>query len=261
MRAPATINPLAWLASLVSHRTSHATAISRPSRRVMPVSRVFGFDRGEPIDRYYIERFLDARRADIRGRVLEIGGRDYTQRYGGDAVTQSDVLHATDDKPDATLIGDLATGRGIPGDTFDCIILTQTLPFIYDVRSAIQHAYAALKPDGVVLATVPGISQISRYDMDRWGDFWRFTSLSIRRLFEEAFDPDEVSVQTHGNVLVATSFLQGRASRELRQADLSHHDPDYELLITVRATRGGQVAAADQGDVVDGACHSGRGAS
>src|SRR6202035_2497766 len=41
-------------------------------RRLQPVSRKFGYDRGTPISRYYIETFLKARKNDIRGRVVEI---------------------------------------------------------------------------------------------------------------------------------------------------------------------------------------------
>jgi hypothetical protein len=89
----------------------------------------------------------------------------------------------------------------------------------------------------VVLATVPGISQIVRYDMDRWGDYWRFTSLSARRLFECAFPGGEVRVEAHGNVLAGAAFLYGLSSGELRPEELEHHDPDYEVLITVRAVK------------------------
>jgi hypothetical protein len=84
-------------------------------------------------------------------------------------VSCSEVLHAVRDNPQATLVGDLATGQGIPVEAFDCMILTQTFPFIYDVQGAITNTYTALKLGGVLLATLPGISQISRYDMDRWG--------------------------------------------------------------------------------------------
>ena len=82
-----------------------------------------------------------------------------------------------------------------------------------------------------------GISQISRYDMDRWGEYWRFTSLSARRLFEEVFLPADVTVRSYGNVLAATAFLHGVAEGELRRDELNYHDPDYEVLITVRAIK------------------------
>lgn len=206
-------------------------------RRLTPVSRVFGFDRGQPIDRYYIEAFLLQHSADICGRVLEIGDPGYTRKFGGDRVVQSDVLHAVPDNLQATLIGDLATGQGIPEEAFDCLLLTQTFPFIYDVGAAIANSYRALKPGGVLLATFPGISQISRYDMERWGDYWRFTDASARRLFGDVFGPHNVTIETYGNVLVACAFLHGLAAHELKQEELDCHDPDYQVLITVHAVK------------------------
>jgi SAM-dependent methyltransferase len=207
-------------------------------RNLQPVSRLFGTDRGTPIDRYYIESFLRANQERIRGRVLEVGDPTYTRQFGGDRVTQSDVLHAVAGNRKATIVGNLETGEGIPRGTFDCVILTQVLPFLFDVRGAIRNAHAALAPAGTLLVTVPGISQISRYDMDRWGDFWRFTSLSARRLFEEVFSPSDVVVETFGNVLIATAFLHGMALHEVTRQELDYRDIDYEVIVTVRATNG-----------------------
>ncbi|HEY0362124.1 MAG TPA: hypothetical protein VGC83_07550, partial [Solirubrobacteraceae bacterium] len=79
-----------------------------------PVSRTFGFERGKPVDRWYIERFLAEHAGDVRGRVLEVAERTYTQWYGGDDVTTSDVLYAAEGHPEATVVGDLTTGGGIP---------------------------------------------------------------------------------------------------------------------------------------------------
>src|SRR6266496_2805700 len=211
-------------------------------RNLDPASRTFGLDRGQPIDRYYIERFLQSNAEDIRGHVLEIGDDSYTRQFGVGQVTHSDVLHSVRGNPAATLFGNLETGEGIPIETFSCMIVTQTFPFIYEVRQAIRTCHSALQPGGVLLATFPGISQISRYDMDRWGDYWRFTSLSARRLFGEAFGVDNVKIETYGNVLAATSFLQGTAADELRREELDHHDPDYEVTITVRAVKPRTVA-------------------
>ncbi len=208
--------------------------------RLQPISGVFGFDRGQCIDRYYIENFLAAYSEDIQGHVLEIGDDGYTRRFGGQKVVKSDVLHVQEGNPKATLVADLTCAGHIPSDTFDCIVFTQTLQHIYDVRAALRHLYRILKPGGVLLATFPGISQISRYDMDRWGDYWRFTSLSARRLFEEVFPPENVTVKAHGNVLSAIAFLHGLAAEELRREELDYHDPDYEVIITVRAVKPGE---------------------
>jgi SAM-dependent methyltransferase len=206
-------------------------------RRVTPVSRVFGFDRGHCIDRYYIENFLTRYAEDIHGRVLEVADDRYTTRFGGNRVTKSDVLYVQQGNPRATIVADLSSDNEIPSDSFDCIILTQTLQFIYDVRRAILTLYRILKPGGVLLATLHGISQISRYDMERWGEYWRFTTCSARKIFEEAFPAANVSVEAHGNVLAANAFLQGLAVEDVRQEQLDYCDPDYEVLITVRAIK------------------------
>lgn len=207
-------------------------------RRLAPVSRKFGWDRGGlPVDRYYIEGFLARHAGDIAGRVLEARDDTYTRRFGGDRVRQADVLHPVPGNPKATIVADLTRGDQLPDEAFDCIVLTQVLPFIPDVQEAARTLHRILRPGGVVLATMPGISQIVRYDMDRWGDYWRFTSLSARRLFECAFPGGTVEVESHGNVLAATAFLQGLSTRDLRPEELDHHDPDYEVLITVRAVK------------------------
>jgi hypothetical protein len=206
-------------------------------RRVEPVSRSFGLDRGTPIDRYYIENFLRGCASDIAGWVLEVGDASYTRKFGGERVTRSDVLHTPPGGKSATVIGDLERGAGIEREAFDCIILTQVLPFIFDVRAAVANVHAALRPGGVVLVSVPCISQISRFDMDRWGDFWRFTDLSARRLFEDAFGKGRVEVKTYGNALAATAFIQGIAMEELNAGELDYSDADYQVIITIRAKR------------------------
>ena len=181
-------------------------------RRLTPISKVWGFDRGLPVDRYYIERFLAAHAADIQGRVLEIGDNTYTRLFGAARVVESDILHPAADNPRATIVADLTRGKNIPSEHFDCIICTQTLMFIYETDKAMNTLYRVLKPGGILLMTLAGVShQILREDMDRWGDYWRFTSLSARRLCRSVFPPGNVWVETHGNVLAAVAFLHGLA--------------------------------------------------
>jgi SAM-dependent methyltransferase len=206
-------------------------------RRVKPISGDWGLDRGLPVDRYYITQFLANYASDIQGHVLEIGTDTYTRAFGGERVTQSDVLHVAERNSKVTIVADLTCADAIPSKSFDCIILTQTLQLIYDVSAALKTAYRILKPGGVALVTVPGISKISRYDMDRWGHFWSFTSKSVQRLFAEAFPAAQVRIQAHGNVLVAVALLHGIAAEELKRKELDYIDPDYEVLITIRAEK------------------------
>lgn len=215
-------------------------------RRLTPVSREWGSDRGTPVDRYYVEAFL-ARFAgfegyttgSIGGRILEIGGREYADRFAGDeARAIVDVLHENAANPDASVIGDLTDAATLPAGAYDCIICTQVLPVIWDVPSAIRSMHRALKPGGVAFITVPGITKALTPDRDHWGDWWRFTASSARRLVAEVFVDGHVEVETYGNLLSATMFLHGHAAEELGAAELDLRDPDYEVTIAVRAIKG-----------------------
>ena len=206
--------------------------------RLTPISRNWGFDRGQPIDRFYIERFVEARAADIRGRVLEVSNNEYTRRFGGERVTRSDILHPFGGNPRATVIADLARPEPRLEQQFDCIICTQTLPFIYEARAAVQQLHDWLKPGGVALVTVPGISQVSREDMRLTGDYWRFSSVAVRLMFADAFGAGTLEIGSWGNVLAAIALLHGIAAEEIGQADLLEVDPEFELITTVRAVRG-----------------------
>lgn len=205
-------------------------------RKLTPISEIFGFDRGLPVDRYYVEKFLNTEASLIKGRVLEIGDDTYTLQFGKDRVSKSDILHVTDDNPKATIIGDLTTADHIPSDAFDCVILAQTLHLIYDFKAALKTIRRILKPGGILLATFPGISPKSN---DEWADYWcwAFTAASARRMFAETFPQADVEIETHGSVLSSIAFLQGLSAHELRPEELEYHDPRYELLITVKAKK------------------------
>ena len=213
---------------------STPSSIQNPSLK--PTSDKFGFDRGTPIDRIYIENFLQSHSSSIKGNVLEIADNTYTTKFGS-SVTKSDILHATNDNPKATIIGDLSTGLNIPENRFDNIILTQTLPFILNFKDAIANAHKSLKDGGSILATVSGLSQISRYDMDRWGEYWRFTNKSMEIAFEEYFGKGNVEVSTFGNVYTAREFLDGKAAEEIDPKAFTYQDPDYQIIIAIKATK------------------------
>ncbi|MGE3535822.1 MAG: class I SAM-dependent methyltransferase [Candidatus Tectimicrobiota bacterium] len=209
--------------------------------RLQPIGAVFGLQRGHDlelcIDRHYISHFLARHAADIRGHVLEVADDLYTQRFGGSKVVQAEILHAPPGHPEATLVADLTRADHLPSEMFDCIILTQTLQYIYEVGVAIRTLHRLLRPGGVLLLSCPGISQMSPQDRTQWGEYWRFTTMSLSRLLTEHFPADQVQVQGYGNVLTATAFLHGLLRTELPPAALEYHDPDYELLITGRARK------------------------
>jgi SAM-dependent methyltransferase len=204
---------------------------------VAPLSRVFGFDRGSPVDRRYIEAFLALHAADIHGRVLEVKDDSYTRRFGGSRVRVSDVLDIDPANDGATVIDDLAVGARLPSNAFDCVLLTQTLHLIFDVSAAAATLHRILRPGGVLLLTVPGITQIPRADAASW--YWSFSERAADRLFRTVFPAEGVHVTSYGNVLAATAFLYGIASHELLPDELDAADPEYPVTIAVRAVKEG----------------------
>jgi len=203
-------------------------------RRTSPISDHWGRDRGTPIDRWYIDRFLGANQADVRGRALEVRDAGYLTRFGG-AVSSIDILDVDPANPQATIVADLSAPGALPDARFDVIVLTQVLQYVADVPVAIATLHAALAPGGTLLLTVPGISRIGRSDLEV--DLWRFTPAGMARLLHATFDPADVEVAGHGNVLAATAFVAGVAAEELQERELEVHDPAFPVVVTVRAVR------------------------
>jgi hypothetical protein len=205
--------------------------------KTTPLSSQFGYDRGTPIDRYYIQSFLADHANNIFGRTLEIGNDGYTAYFGGSRTTQRDVLHVHAGNPAATIVGDLSEKGTLAAGAYDCLVITQTLHLIYDIRAAVNELYNALRKGGVLLLTSPGISQIAR---DEWGGpnwFWSITPASASRLFGDVFGAANVEVRSNGNVFAATAFLQGIAVEEVAKAKLDVVDEAYPVIVTVRATK------------------------
>jgi SAM-dependent methyltransferase len=201
---------------------------------VRPACPDFGYRRGLPIDRYYVEAFLAKRSGDIRGRALEIGDASYCRRFG--KVALQDVLHVNACARETTITGDLSRPGVLPQGVFDCMVVTQTLHLIYDMSAAIKEMYQALKPGGVLLLTSPGITRIDRGNWkDTW--YWSLTEPSIRRLFSEAFGDENCEVGVHGNVYAATCFLHGLALEEVDRKKLDVLDPSFPVILTIRACK------------------------
>jgi FkbM family methyltransferase len=198
--------------------------------RTEPLSRKFGLDIGHSIARHYIDEFIASHRDLIRGRVLEIGDNHYTRTFGSN-VTESFVLTADATAGDA-IEGDLASGRNVPSEFFDCFICTQTLQCIFEMEQALCNSVGCLAPGGTLLLTVSGISQISRYDFERWGEYWRYTTEGIESLFRKIAPEADIKVSSRGNLAAAQAYLDGCPVERLSDDVLKIDDPDYQLIVT-----------------------------
>ena len=207
----------------------------RLTRTKWPLSDVYGFDRGTPIDRYYIEEFLQKYRRFITGWCLEILNANYTHTFGQE-VTTADILDIDRTNQRATIHDDLRNLTKVADASYDCVILTQVLQFIDRPADALRETYRILKPGGTLLATVPAISRVDvRSGVD--GDFWRFTAAGTRYLFQSIFDASRTTIEVYGNCPVGLGFWAGASVQEFSRRQLDYQDPNFPCVICIRATK------------------------
>jgi SAM-dependent methyltransferase len=203
--------------------------------RLEPFSQIYGFDRGLPVDRKYVDEFVVAHRADVRGVVLEVQTTEFTQRVGGARVEESAVLDIRPDNPHATLVADLCEPESLPEGAYDCFILTQTLHLLPDVRVALANAWRSLAPGGVLLLTVPVVSRVDPVELD----LWRFTPAGLERLLRDELPEATIEVRGYGNLLAALATLLGVAVQELDARKLELHDRFFPIIVGARVEKRG----------------------
>jgi hypothetical protein len=198
-------------------------------RRRRPLSESFGYDRGTPVDRWYIERFLAENASDVHGDVLEVGDARYTERFGGDRVTRSDVVDVDPSNDRATIVADLCERGSLPRSAFDCFVLTQTLQFLPDVATGLQNAFDALRAGGTLLVTAPTVSRLEPNQAER--DLWRFGPAGLELALRRACPGADVRVAGYGSLVAAVASLEGLAAEELDEDELRRIDPDFPLVV------------------------------
>jgi len=197
-------------------------------RRTTPFSTEFGFDRGAPIDRYYVDDFFGRHRALISGRVLEIQGSGYTRRFGHD-VTTSHTLDI-DPKFGADYTCDLASAEDVvPAGAYDCFLLPHTFQHVRDIDRALGNVRRIVKPGGVILATAAAFLPL----IPDGPDYWRITASGWREVIARNWPRDQVEIVEYGNCLAVIAAMLGIAVEELTASELDVHDPRYPVLIGI----------------------------
>lgn len=208
----------------------------KPKKSLNPISTKYGFDRGLPIDRYYIEKFLKENKKYIKGRVLEVHDNEYTTRFGGRKVKESDVLDIDTSNKAANIYDDLRNLKKIGSDTYDCFIITQTLGVIDRYEAVVKECWRILKPGGTLLVTVSSMGPA--WDLKE--NYWRFTSASLKYLFSKHFPKRNLKVNSYGNVLSGQGYWVGLSTEEFKKSELDYNDPHFPIIVTLRVTEGKQ---------------------
>ena len=199
-----------------------------------PLSDNYGFERGTPLDRKYIEDFLSHCRHVIRGSVLEVTDSLYTTRFGGGHVSRSAVVDIDVSNPLATLVADLTEPDSLPAEAYDCIILTQTLHLLSRPGRCLETCHRALRSGGSLLLTAPTLSRVSPSHAN--SDFWRFTPAGIKQLFCD-FWTGPFSIESFGNLRICVGFLLAEVVEEIPEDTFAVHDPRFPLTVAVHAQK------------------------
>jgi len=215
-------------------RLKRPRLVAALARRGKPVSRSLGCDRGTPIDRFWIDRFIEANADAMYGRCLEVGADRYVRTYG--RPTQVDILDVDDNNDLATVHGDLCHLPQVPDGTYDCVVLTQVLQYIEDLVAALATCARILAPGGTLLVTVPATQPLDPFTPPGL-ECWRFTPRALRWLAAPHFPAQAIEVSSCGNAAAGAAFFVGLAQEDLRQRELVTDDPMFPCVATLRATR------------------------
>ena len=203
------------------------------ARGVRPASRTFGYERGQPIHRYYVQRFFQGHAGAIRGRCLEFHDPGYLRTYGNGRPSRIDVLDLSADNPHATIVADLTRPNGIPSDSFDCIVCVHVLHLVYEADAFTRELHRLLAPGGTLFLAVPGTSMID----PNWTEYRRWTSLGVQTLLGQFFRVSDIVVEAYGNSLSAAAEMRGLAADEIAPWELNARDELFQVEVCGRATK------------------------
>jgi Methyltransferase domain len=197
-----------------------------------PLSDNYGFDRGTPLDRRYIEAFLARRQDALHGAVLEVGDDRYSRRFS--APSQTTVVDVDRTNPHATLIADLCEPTSLPAGAYDCVVLAETLHLLPAPAACIANCQQALVSGGSLLVTVPALKRLSPSRPK--SDYWRFTPAGLELLFEQTWD-GPFTIESFGNLRVCLGFLCAQVVEDLDDDDFARNDPRFPLTVVAHARK------------------------
>jgi len=200
-------------------------------RRLTPICSRFGFSRGEPVDRYYLRRWLDEIRDEVTGVVVELGGKNTNVTlYGFSKASEYHALDLDASSAHVDIQGDVLDATALEPESADTILLFNVLEHCPSPETAVVNVRRWLRAGGRVFCMVPSVQRSHRYPKD----YWRPLPDAMTWLFR---DYDEVALRVFGNPTAAVACLMGIAADELDPAELDAEHADFPVATCLRATK------------------------
>jgi SAM-dependent methyltransferase len=196
---------------------------------VLPYSRRFGKERGTPVGRYYVEKFLRENADSISGCCLEFGEDRYKSYFP--KITEHKIVDIIE-RPGVDYVCDIHEPKGMPINYFNAIICTQVFEHLAYPEKAAKSLYELMAPGGILLLTAPFIAPVHYVPTD----YRRFTPECLEMIIgESGFIVETASFG--GNSLVCTGSLLGMVQEDFTINELEKVDPVYPYNVLIRAKK------------------------
>lgn len=198
-------------------------------KRQIPFCPQFGNLRGIPIDRYYLDKFIEAIHNEISGVTLEIAGdKANPERFKLTNVTSYVTLNL--EGKDADIIGDAHDPKAVDKGSLDTVLLFNVLEHCERPWVVVENIYNWLKPGGQVFCMVPSAQRVHRQPQD----YWRIFPDAMNSLFVR-FPRRKLYV--YGNPLTTLAAYYGIAHEELSREELDYYHEDYPVANCIHAQK------------------------
>lgn len=199
-------------------------------KRYAPLCHDYGYSRGTPIDRYYLEQFIREIRSYVVGYTLEIGGSRENQYLYGFTNAMSYKTMDMHQKPEVDITGDIHDPNSLGSNSFDSIILFNVLEHCEKPWIVVENIYNWLTKRGSVFCMVPNSQRIHRDPKD----YWRILPDGMRSLFAK-FPIKQLYL--YGNPITTIATMMGVAAEELSSEELNSFNSEYLVATCIYACK------------------------
>ncbi|TRU96281.1 MAG: methyltransferase domain-containing protein [Microcystis wesenbergii Mw_QC_S_20081001_S30D] len=199
-------------------------------KKSVPICHVFGLTRGKPVDRYYLNKFIQEIKPQIVGKILEIGGTSKDKDFYGINLGSSYQIMNIEPGLGIDIVGDAHDGSIIKPESFDSIITFNVLEHCYAPWQVVENIYTWLKPGGKCFVMVPSAQRLHAIPRDYWRPLpdafaWMFRKFSQQKLY------------VYGNPISVIASYHGIATEELTTEELDAFHPDFPVATCIVAQK------------------------